>query len=284
MGQLVEIVGVQHNPLLYRRFQRAAEHPAYQRARDGYEQMRERLAAARPDVLLVVANDHLNQWFMGNMSPFLIGKAPLAQGPFPHESEEFGLPSYRAPGAVDVARDLLAGGYERGVDLAYSEEYLLDHAFMLPLHFIRPEADLPIVPLFANVMAPPIPPARRFYKVGEALRAAVEALRGNVRVGVVASGHLSVEIGGPRVMRSAPDLKFDQQLVDLVGRGDVDGLLSLATPERMLRAGNFTAACLIFVLLAGLARGQPATRADCVLLDTSTTPFFRWDLDPAVAR
>ncbi|HZS02115.1 MAG TPA: hypothetical protein VFE37_25580 [Chloroflexota bacterium] len=277
------MIGVQHNPLLYRRFARAAEQPAYQQARDGYEQMREQLAAARPDVLLVVANDHLNQWFMDNMPAFLIGKGRVAQGPFPHETEEFGLPGYRAAGAPDVARALLVGGYEQGVDFAFSEEYLLDHAFILPLHFLRPAADLPIVPLFANVMAPPIPPARRFYEVGAALRAAVEALPGKVRVAVVASGHLSVEIGGPRVMRSAPDLEFDEQLVALVGRGAVDELLALATPERMLRAGNFTAACLIFLLLVGLARGASASRADHVLLDTSSTPFFSWNLHEGAA-
>ena len=45
----------------------------------------QKLAQARPDVLIVVAGDHLNQWFMDNMPAFVVGKAPIARGPFPHE-------------------------------------------------------------------------------------------------------------------------------------------------------------------------------------------------------
>ncbi|HLH21193.1 MAG TPA: hypothetical protein VK066_01620 [Chloroflexota bacterium] len=278
MAQLVQLIGVQHNPALHRRFQQPEPSGPARAARDRFADMGRQLAAARPDVLLVVANDHLNQWFMDNMPPFLLGKAPQAQGPFAHERREFGLPAYRAPGDPATARALVEASYDHGLDVAWSDEYTLDHAFVVPLTYLRPAADLPIIPFFSNVMAPPLPPARRFYAVGEALRAAIAALPARLRVAVVASGHLSVEIGGPRVMRAAPDPAFDERAVELIGRGDVDGLLALATWERMQQAGNLTAAFLNFVLLVGLAGGQPATEADAVPLDTSTTPFFSWTL------
>jgi protocatechuate 4,5-dioxygenase, beta chain len=284
VAQLVQLIGVQHNPVLHRRFQQPELAGPALAARQRYEDLRQQLAAARPDVLLVVANDHLNQWFMDNMPPFLLGKAPRAEGPFPHEMRELGLPAYRAPGDAATARALVEASYEHGIDLAWSDEYLLDHAFVVPLTYLRPEADLPIIPFFSNVMAPPLPPARRFHAVGGALRAAIAALPAALRVAVVASGHLSVEIGGPRVMREAPDAAFDTRVVDLIGRGDVDGLLTMATPERMQQAGNLTAAFLNFVLLVGLAGGQPPTEADAVPLDTSTTPFFSWRLHDGAAR
>jgi len=283
MAKLVQLIGVQHNPLLYRRMLRAEEHPGMVEARAGYERMRQKLAAARPDVLLVIANDHLSQWFTDNMPAFLVGKAPRARGPFPHETEEFGLPTYTARVDVDVARAIIEGGFERGVDFAYSDEFVLDHAFTLPLTFLRPEMDLPIVPLFTNVMAPPVPPSSRFYQVGEAVRAIVDELPADLRVAVLASGHLSVEIGGPRPMREAPDPEFDARVVAHVREGNVAGLLRDSSWERMLRAGNFTAGLLNFVALVGVAGGQPATAADCVFLRTSSTPFFTWDLEEAEA-
>jgi len=236
------------------------------------------LAESRPDVILVIGNDHLNQWFMDNMPAFLIAKAPVASGPFPHECDSFGLQPYSVPVDVPVAKGIIDGGYWAGVDFAYSDEFIMDHAFIVPLSLIRPEADIPIVPLFTNVMAPPMPPARRFYEVGRALRATIEGLPSDARIAVIASGHLSVEIGGPRFMVEAPDPDFDHHVVQHIARGEVDGLLGLLTPERMTEAGNLTAAAMNFALLFGLADGRPATRADYVLLSTSTTPFFSWDL------
>src|SRR3954451_16661433 len=193
MAQLVQLIGVQHNPVLHRRFQQPEPSGSALAARNRFDDLRQQLAAARPDVLLVVANDHLNQWFMDNMPPFMVGKAPQAHGPFVHEMHEFGLPAYRAAGAATTARALVEASYDRDLDLAWSDEYLLDHAFVVPLTYLRPEADLPIIPFFSNVMAPPLPPARRFYAVGEGLRAAIAALPAALRVAVVVSGHLSVE-------------------------------------------------------------------------------------------
>ncbi|HLG73730.1 MAG TPA: 2,3-dihydroxybiphenyl 1,2-dioxygenase [Chloroflexota bacterium] len=281
MAQLVQLIGVQHNPILIRRFQQAEKFPGAPEALRAFGQMREALEEARPDVILVVGNDHLNQWFMDNMPAFLVGKAPIAAGPFPHEREQFGLEPYEVPVEVGVAKRLIEGGYWAGVDFAYSDEFTLDHAFVVPLSLIHPRADVPIVPIFSNVMAPPMPPAQRFYEVGQAMRRVIEDMPGDARVAVVASGHLSVEIGGPRFMVEAPDPEFDAEMIDHIGHGHVDALLGLLTPERMTRAGNLTAAAMNFALLVGLAGGQPATRADYVLLSTSTTPFLSWDLHKA---
>ena len=84
MARVVEIIGVTHNPVLPGIFQDKMDaEPAIREAYDNFALMRQKLARARPDVLIVVAGDHLNQWFMDNMPAFVVGKAATARGPFP---------------------------------------------------------------------------------------------------------------------------------------------------------------------------------------------------------
>jgi protocatechuate 4,5-dioxygenase beta chain len=47
--------------------------------------MRDKLADAKPDLIVTVASDHLNQWFTDNMPGFMIGKSPHTHGSYPHE-------------------------------------------------------------------------------------------------------------------------------------------------------------------------------------------------------
>jgi protocatechuate 4,5-dioxygenase, beta chain len=281
VAELVQLVGVTHNPFLPRLFKQPDPHPGIRVARAGYERLREQIAAARPDVLLVVASDHFNQWFTDNMPAFMIGKAPWAEGPFPWEEAGWGLAHYRTRIDVDLARCLVGRGFDAGVDLAFSDEFVVDHSFTMPLSYLRPEADLPIVPLFTNVMAPPVASSRRFYQVGEALAAVIRELPASLRVAVIASGHLSVEIGGPKTMhqwQGAADAEFDSRVTELVRAGDVEGLLRETTWERMQEAGNVTSGFLNFVLLVGLSQGRPATHAECVFANSGTSPFYAWDL------
>jgi len=170
MAELVEIMGISHSPNFPGQIAEPNPEPAIVEAARDYELMRQRMAGTKPDVLIVIASDHLNQFFMDNMPAFLIGKAPRAEGPFPHEMRTFGIVSYLADVEVDVAKSMLQLAPKMGVDFSFSDEFRIDHAFTVPLNFIRPEMDLPIVPVFTNVMAPPVPPAQRFYEVGKAIR------------------------------------------------------------------------------------------------------------------
>src|SRR6266511_3391684 len=187
MAKLVEIMGITHSPNFPGQIAGPDPEPAILEAARDYELMRKRMAGCRPDLLVVIASDHLNQFFMDNMPAFLIGKAPKAEGPFPHELRTFGIAPYRADVDVDVARSLLQLAPKMGVDFSFSDEFRIDHAFTVPLNFIRPEMDLPIVPIFTNVMAPPVPPARRFYELGNALRKMIAELPADKRVGVLSS-------------------------------------------------------------------------------------------------
>jgi protocatechuate 4,5-dioxygenase beta chain len=284
VAKLVEIVGVTHNPVLPRMMADPGAGEAVLRGREDYEDMRRRMTAAKPDLLVVIASDHVNQWFMDNMPAFLVGKAPRAEGPFPHEIR-YGLTEYRADTAVEFAKGLIAEGSRAGVDFAFSDEFLMDHAFTVPLGFVRPEMDLPVVPVWTNVVAPPLPTSRRFFEVGQAIRKAIEAIPGDERVGVLSSGHMAVELGGPRQLDGgSPDPEFDRRMMDLIVAGDSETVIREATVERMLAAGNMTPGFLNYVLLLGMAGGHAPSAAgvrfpEPIGANTGAIPHMAWDLD-----
>jgi protocatechuate 4,5-dioxygenase beta chain len=285
MAKLVEIIGITHNPILGRMLANPGDDPVISEIQADYELMRRRLAEAKPDVLVTIASDHLNQWFMDNMPAFLVGKAPVAKGPFPYEQKVFGLPSYEAPVHTELARYFVAEGFHRGVDFAFSDEFTIDHAFTVPLSFVRPEADLPIVPVWTNVMAAPMPPAARFFTVGEALRALIEASPLDLRVAVVASGHLSIEIGGPKLVVGSPDELFDRRMMELITAGKAKEVVHDATPARMTQAGNMTPGFLNYVMLLGLAGGTAPRSTALRFPKTSPAVYYmEWTFDGAATR
>jgi protocatechuate 4,5-dioxygenase beta chain len=280
MAELVEIIGITHNPFLPKLLRAGGDDPALELIASDYAYMRECLTAARADVILVIASDHLNQWFMDNMPAFLVGKAPRTHGPFPHERNAFGLDAYEAVIDVELARWLVARGFDEGVDFAFSAEFLIDHAFTVPLNFVRPEADLPIVPVWTNVMAPPLPPAARFFTVGEALTRLIKSWPGNQRVAVLTSGHFAVEVGGPKPNTAgSTDLEFDVQMMGLIADGDAAAVVRNATFERLMQAGNVTPGFLNYVLLLGMAGGAKPT-ATALRFPAATTAvyYMEWAL------
>lgn len=271
MAEIVGIFGTTHNPLLWR-----ARGDDLAATRAGFSLLAERLAAARPDVIVVVATDHLTQWFYDNMPSFLVGKAPSIPATFWNEEREFGLPTAALQGDPALARDLLGGGIERGVDFAASDGFRADHSVLLPLLYLTPSLDIPVVPVFTNCMAPPLPPAARFFHLGSVIRQAIEDSPLTRRVAVVSSGHLATEVGGPRHFAGSPDPGFDEQAVEWMRAGDVDGVLKALTYERLREAGNVTHQFLNFLVTMGVAGGAPAAYADGAASRFATSPFFEW--------
>jgi len=242
------------------------------------ELMRDKLRRAEPDALIMVGNDHFHQFFMDNMPAFILGKMELFDGTFYNEAREFDLPRCRVPGDVELAQQILEGAMRRGVDFSFSNELKIDHSIVVPLLFVRPELDLPIVPIMSNCVAPPIPQAERFYQVGRILRSVIDEVPGDKRIGVIASGNLSLEVGGPLQFAPQPmDEAFDELAVDWIARGDIESAVRECTYERLTATGNVSHAYLNYLLAAGVANGASATHAEGMKRAGSTQGWFAWE-------
>lgn len=176
----------------------------------------------------------------------------------------------------------MEGAFDRGVDFAYSNELTIDHSIIVPMLFVRPEMDIPIVPILTNCIAPPLPRPKRFYEVGKAIRAAIDSLPTNKRVGVLVSGHLSLEVGGPKQFeRKLQDPEFDGNAVGWIENGDIQSAADFCTPERMLRAGNMTMGFLNFLMMMGVANNSKPSYAEGLDAGFPAIPFFSWDQQPS---
>ncbi len=124
----------------------------------------------------MVGSDHFHQLWLDNMPQFLVGKAPYFDANFYNEEREFGLPRMTLPGQEDLAAHILRNGLDADFDLAFSNELRIDHSITCPIITLRPQADLPIVPIYTNIFAPPMPQPRRFVELGRTIRELVETL------------------------------------------------------------------------------------------------------------
>ena len=206
------------------------------RVHAAFARVRARLAALRPDVIAMVAGDHVEAFFLDAVPALAVYAGRECAG-------TFGPYRYRFPIHEPLARAVLEQGIERGFDLLYTQDRPLDYAFYVPLHFTMPEPPVPLLPLHVNVYLPPQPTPRRCHEwgvaLGEILRARPE------RVALMASGGMSHFPGTDRY--GSPDLEYDRRLLDELraGRG---GELAAATGEELDKAGNIELRTWLVVL------------------------------------
>jgi len=221
MATVAAVIASTHHPFYYRASTSAGpDRPPFA---DEWvakiEAFRQTLTRAEPDVLVMVGSDHFHQLWLDNMPQFLVGKAPFFDANWYNEEREFGLPRMRLAGDEDLAAYLLREGLDAGFDLAFSNELRIDHSVTCPIITLRPQADLPIVPVYTNIFAPPMPRPSRFVELGRALRRMVEAWPSDKRVAIIGTGHLSLELGGPRQFGPhGPDPEFDRKAVAWIQR------------------------------------------------------------------
>jgi aromatic ring-opening dioxygenase catalytic subunit (LigB family) len=214
----------------------------------GFEEVKRRLEAARPDALLVVGTDHLKTFFFDNMPSFClgVGEECSAWG-------EGGVPNYRVRVHQPLARAILRSCLEGGFDLSCSEEMRLDHGFMTPLHFIRPEMDVPIMPLFQNCFVSPQPTPKRCYELGRAIRAAIEKSGGGERVALIGTGGLSHWVGHPKMGTVNAD--FDRHVLDMIASGRGKDLTELKFEDAEKEAGNGANEIRNWITILGAVNG-----------------------------
>ena len=136
--------------------------------------MGQEIAASGAEALLVVAAEHFANFFMNNMPAFCIGMADAYEGPI-EDPNWLRIARTRVPGNADLSRRIVREVMQT-VDTAYAEEWKFDHGIMVPLHFLTPDYDLPIIPANINCQGPPLTPLARAWAFGEALRRACDAV------------------------------------------------------------------------------------------------------------
>jgi aromatic ring-opening dioxygenase catalytic subunit (LigB family) len=253
MARIVAAFGAPHSPHVPEQVRlQGQSHPVVPL----YAKMAQAIEAAAPDVVVMFDCDHFNTFFLNNLPTFAVGVADKTAGPNDHTP----MPHYEVPMHSALASHLRSEGIAAGFDLSLVQDFEVDHSIMVPLHFLTPRMDIPIVPVFMNCFVPPVPSAYRAYALGDAVRAAVEAFPDPLRVATLASGSFTLEIGGPKVApgkrQGVPDPAWAERVVSLMKNGEIDTLLGEATLDRMLRAGNVATELLCWIAMLGTIGGR----------------------------
>jgi 2,3-dihydroxyphenylpropionate 1,2-dioxygenase len=184
----------------------------------------QRLAAEAPDVWVVIANDHANQFLLHCTAPFTVHMGERVRGSF--AGRDF---NYRIPSALALA--LIQHLQTEGFDPAFSSTAEIDYAFGIPLTFLG--VAQPILPVYVNSYVPPQPSIERCYALGQALARGLRAL--SVRAVVVASGGMSHFPGTEQY--GEPHVEWDRALFETLKTGNLRALLAYDAAE-LDRRGN----------------------------------------------
>ncbi len=237
MAKIVFAAGVPHAPAIVGQFDHAPDEVKAV-VTDTFEAVKQQMYAARPDVLIVFANDHLANSRVRSYPDFLIGTAREHRGPHSWFKPWIGCRDYVAKGNPDVAKALFRGMTHRGIRMTAKAENLnFDDNISVPVVMTDlDQSEIGLVPVLQNCTVPPYPDQYHCYAVGKALGDFVRNdLPADLRVGLIGSGGLSHEPGGARYYKI--DQEFDRAFLQLTTQGDHDTLLKEMTPERMDTAG-----------------------------------------------
>lgn len=211
--------------------------------------LRARLEAAAPDVLIIVAAEHFANFFMNNMPAYCMGMAESYEGPIEDE-QWLGIERTEVPGHRDLSRRLIETMLH-DIDLAYAEEWRFDHGIMVPLHFLTPRFDMPVIPVNINCQGPPLTPLKRAYEFGRALRAACDAQP--ERIALLGTGGISHWPATPD--SGTINEAWDREFLDRFVRNDRDALLGYNDADTFREAGQGGFEIRTFIAVAGATEG-----------------------------
>lgn len=199
MATLIGGLGTSHVPSIGVALDRGLDQtPDWKPFFDGYESGKQWIADARPDIAVVIFNDHGNSFFLDRVPTFAVGVAeeyqPVDEGWGARE-----IPAFT--GAPELSWHLVDKMVERHFDPLVCREIDVDHGMQVPmeLFFGRPDAwPVRVVPIFVNTIQYPIPTPQRCWDLGKVLREAIESFPGDERVVVMGTGGLSHQLQGAR--------------------------------------------------------------------------------------
>jgi protocatechuate 4,5-dioxygenase, beta chain len=214
----------------------------------GYERSKAWIAAEKPDVAIVVFNDHASAFSLELIPTFAIGcaesfaPADEGWGPRPVPTVQ-GHPEL----AWRLAQDLILDEF----DMTIAGKMDVDHGLTVPLSlmFGQPEAwPCKVIPLAVNVVQYPPPTGRRCFNLGKAIARSVERYEADLKVVIFGTGGMSHQLQGPRagLINPAFDAAFLDRLV-----ADPEGLAAMPHIDYIREAGSEGVELVMWLVMRG---------------------------------
>ena len=189
-----------------------SEEPYWRPVFKGYEWTREWEAREKPDVVILVYNDHASAFDMNIIPTFAIGCAEA----FEPADEGWGprpVPIVR--GHPDLAWHIAQSCILDEFDMTIINQMDVDHGLTVPLSLVFGQMDewpARVIPIAVNVVTYPPPTGNRCWMLGEAIARAVESFPDDLDVQIWGTGGMSHQLHGPRA--GLINEAFDQAYLD----------------------------------------------------------------------
>jgi gallate dioxygenase len=212
VAKIIAGVACSHAPSIAHAYDHGlTEGPGWKPLFRAFEQSQQWLANLKPDVLVVIYNDHIDQYFYDAWPTFSIGIAPQYDIP----DEGLGQRNFPPiPGHEALARHIAGKMVDDGFDLTASLRMSLDHGFLSPMPLLDKGWEIPVVPITINVVLDPLPSPQRCWTMGEAVGRAIRSFPEDLRVVVFGTGGLSHQLTGRDCGRVAAE--WDRKFMDLI--------------------------------------------------------------------
>lgn len=224
------------------------EDPYWKPFFDSYPPAREWLADNKPDIVVVIYNDHGLNFFLDKQPTFAIGAADE----YRNEDEGWGIPTIPPfKGNAEFSWHLIENMIADEFDLVTCQEMAVDHGFCVPMQLFWPEfsyTDIATVPLVINTVQHPLPSPKRCYALGQALGKAIESFPEDLKVVVLGTGGLSHQLDGERA--GFINKEFDQMCMDKIV-DDPEHFLDMTIYDLVRDAGAQGAEFILWLAMRG---------------------------------
>jgi protocatechuate 4,5-dioxygenase, beta chain len=216
MAKIIAGVATSHTPAIGAAWDNGkADQPYWKPLFKGYEASKKWMAKTKPDVVIMVYNDHTNAFDFRMIPTFAIGCAdefPIADegwGPRPVPVVK-GYPEF----ASHIAQKVILDEF----DLTIVNEMEVDHGLTVPMTLLFGSQDawpVRVIPIAVNVVQYPPPTGHRCFMLGKAIRRAVKSWEEDLRVVIFGTGGMSHQLQGKRagLINREWDMRFLDNLV-----------------------------------------------------------------------
>jgi protocatechuate 4,5-dioxygenase beta chain len=214
----------------------------------GYEASKKWIANLRPDVVILVYNDHASAFSLELIPTFALGCA----AEFKPADEGWGpRPVPPVQGHPELAWHLAQALILDEFDMTIVNQMDVDHGLTVPMSLMFGEPDawpLKVVPLAVNVVQYPPPTGNRCYNLGKAIRRAVESFDQDLKIVIFGTGGMSHQLQGPRagLINKEFDARFLDRLVS-----DPAGLSRMPHVEYLREAGSEGVEMVMWLIMRG---------------------------------
>ena len=193
------------------------QEPYWQPLFKGYEFSKQWMASNRPDVIILVYNDHATAFSLEMIPTFAIGCAESYQ---PADEGWGPRPVPVVQGHPELAAHLAHAIIQDDFDLTIVNKMDVDHGMTVPLSLVCgqvKEWPCPVVPIVVNVLQYPVPSGMRCYKLGKSIAKALALYDEPLNVHIWGTGGMSHQLQGPRaglINREWDNAFLDQLIAD----------------------------------------------------------------------